>query len=283
MRIFFTAVVTLSIFSATLLRADDPTPPAIHVAHAGLSKLAWQLAIPTGTFTDRSVFETIDLLHSLNIHHLELTPGQILQPGSSAMQVSAAMPADATAALMAKLKSVHMDIVSYGPVDLGPDDTSARQVFEFAKKIKAKDIVAAPSADALERMDKLATEFGINLAIENQTDLPAYRLPADLLKATALRSTHIGSDDDLTQWQKTAVDPVAATRQLRGHIVQIRVGDADAPGAERTESVLAELKEQGFKGVITVACIPGNGADEINKFVAAVNALSDAVTHVAGN
>jgi len=285
-RVISVAISALVLWgAAAIANAADvtaPAAPAIHVAHAGLSKLAWQLAIPTGTFTDKTVFETIDLLHSLDIHHLELTPGQTLQPGTPAVQVGAAMPADAVTTLLAKLKAVHMDIVSYGPVDLGPDDASARSVFEFAKKIKAKDIVAAPPADALDRLDKLTTEFGINLAIQNGADFPAYKMPADLLNAIGSHSIHIGSDDDLVQWSKATADPLAATKQLHGHIVQLRVGDADAPGADSLEPVLAELKTQGFKGVITTACTPGSGAAEVARFVAAVNALSDGVTKVAG-
>jgi sugar phosphate isomerase/epimerase len=237
------------------------------------------LAVPTGTFTDRSVFETIDLLHELNIHHLELSPGQPLEPGKS-IPAGHTMPADAVAALMAKLKSVHMDIVSFGPIDLGPDDASARAVFVFAKLIKAKDVVASPPADALERLDKLAAEYGVNLAIANEAASSIYRSPADVQAAVASRSSHIGSDDDLVQWQHAAADPLAATQLLHDHITQTRVGDLDA---QALQAVLAELKSQKFKGVITIACPRGSGMDEVNRFATSVSELSDAVTKVAAN
>ena len=120
---FVSAVVSSLLIvcgGAIALAADEAgqsptTLPTIRVAHEGLRKLNWQLAVPTGTFSDRSVFETIDLLHELNIHHLELTPGQALEPGNLIIPAGQTMRTDAVAALMAKLKSFHMDIVSYGP------------------------------------------------------------------------------------------------------------------------------------------------------------------------
>ena len=165
-------------------------------------------------------------------------------------------------------------------MSLGADDTSARVVFAFAKLIKAKDVVSSPPADALERLDKLAAEYGVNLAIANESAGSIYRLPANVLAAVESRSAHIGSDDDLIQWQHAAVDPLAATQLLHNHIVQIRAGDLDA---QTLQAVLTELKTQKFKGVITIACPPGTGMDEINRFAASVSLLSDAVTKVAAN
>jgi len=49
------------------------------------------------------------------------------------------------------------------------------------------------------------------------------------------------------------------------------------------QPVLAELKSQKFKGIITVAAAPGGGEDEINRFVNLVNTLSDVVTKVVAD
>ena len=70
-------------------------------------------------------------------------------------------------AINAKLKLAHMDIVSYDAVELGSNEAAARKVFEFGKKLKVKNIVCEPSADSLEMLDKLATEYKINVAILN--------------------------------------------------------------------------------------------------------------------
>src|SRR5271170_4242542 len=95
-RILLYSTLLMAIFSPAA-HADDSatTRPAIYVDHAGLSKLGWQLACVGSTFQDRSVFDMIDLLHSMNFHHIELSTGQI-------------DPTDAAAseALVAKLKSV---------------------------------------------------------------------------------------------------------------------------------------------------------------------------------
>ncbi len=251
----------------------------MRVAHKGLTKLNWQLAVVAGTFTDKSVFETIDLLHALNIHHIELTPGQQLESSHPNSVVCLQMTDKAIDSLLAKLKSVHMDIVSLGPVDLGPDDAATRNMLAFARKIKAKQIVASPPAGALQRIDGLAEEYGISLAIANGTT--AYQTPDDLLNATALPTNHSGSDDDLLQWKHAGVDPLLATRALRGHIVQLRV--ADPQRDIDLSAILSELKNQKFKGVITIAATPGSGLNTVQRVAESINALSDAVTKVAGN
>src|SRR4051794_6982265 len=67
----------------------------LHVDHPGLSKLAWQLACPSVTFSPLTCFEMIDLLHSQGIHHIELSPGQPLSPDRRNVLVSHNMaPAD---------------------------------------------------------------------------------------------------------------------------------------------------------------------------------------------
>lgn len=289
---FRLAVVTSAAVTLTAV-ADEPAgqpaaTPAIHVAHRGLSKLAWQLAVPTGTFAGRTVFDTVDLLHGLDIHHLELTPGQLLSADRPGVLAGHGMPADAVAALAAKLKSVHMDVVSYGPVDLGGDEAAARAVFAFAKQLKAKCVVASPPPDALDRLDPLATEYGLNLAIVNGPTPAPYRTPQQVLAATARRSPRLGGADVLPAWQSAGVDPVGATDLLRGHIVQVRVGDVGGAAVD-VRGALAVLRRQAFKGAIVIACRPGTdraaiGADPVvRRFIDAANALSDDVTAVAAD
>jgi hypothetical protein len=252
--------------------------PAVRIAHEGLKKLAWQLAIPTGTFGDASVFEAIDRLHEMSVHHLELTPGQVItNSGHVGAVVGTGLSEADVAGLLLKLKSVHMDIVSYGPVELG-GDASARDVFSFAKKIKAKEIVTTATGHSLESVGKLAEEYKISVAIQNRAGSSGYAGPDELLAAVATLPARVGSDDDLIEWQKAKVGPIGATHQLRGHIVQVRVGEI---AAEPLVGVLEDLKADHFKGVITVVCPPGAGPEQVGRLGDLLNRFSDAVTKVA--
>src|SRR3954469_1375847 len=86
--------------------------PQTHVDHPGLVKLHWQQAAKASTFKEMTTFEMIDLLHEMDFHHIELVPGQSLSPDKRDVKTGPDMSAADVDALMAKLKSVRMDIVS---------------------------------------------------------------------------------------------------------------------------------------------------------------------------
>ena len=46
-------------------------------------------------------------------------------------------------------------------------------------------------------------------------------------------------------------------------------------------AALVELRRQGFRGVVVMASEAGRGTAVVDRFVASVNALSDAVTAMA--
>src|SRR4051794_27490492 len=96
--------------------------PEVHVDHPGLVKLHWQQAARSSTFHGMTTFEMIDLLKSMDFHHIELVPGQALSPDKKDVKISQDMSAEDVDALMAKLKSVKLDIVSFGPVDFGKNE-----------------------------------------------------------------------------------------------------------------------------------------------------------------
>jgi len=245
--------------------ADDATTrPVAHVNHAGLVKLGWQLAGETSTFHDRSNVETIDLLHSLGFHHLELSP----------------MPAtEDVDALLAKLKSVHMDIVSYGIVDAHGDESDLRKLFDLAKKLKAKDIIARPADDSLDMLDKLANEYRINVAIVNLPKPGNHWNPDDELHLLAGRSGRMGVCADVAAWKTSGLSPVDCAQKLAGHIMEMRLNDIDDREAEA--AVLGEVKKQGFRGICAVGCGTGGRDDLVDRFTISVNTFSDIVGELA--
>lgn len=256
--------LALACLAPLLLAAAPTSHPAVHVAHDGLKKLAWQLAVPTGTFEDRTVFETIELLHGLDVHHLELTPGQPLSEEKRDAKAGHAMSPEDAQALLAKLKAVHMDVVSYGPVDLGADEASARAVFAFARQLKAKDVIASPKPDQIAMLDKLASEYGVNLALRGMS-------AADVAKAAEGRSPRTGAYLEVTPGSLVDV------KALKGHIAQVRLTGGDV------SAEMIELRRQGFKGVTTAAATPGKGDQALADIAASINALSDAVAKAAND
>ena len=161
-------VLSLSCAWASPVEQGQSLASPIRIDHDGLKKLSWQLSCQASTFRDLTVFEMIDLLHSNGFHHIELSPGQVLSPDHKDVKAGHGMAPEYIDALNAKLKQVRMDIVSYSVAELGNNEAEARKVFEFGKALKLKNIVCTPSKDSLEMLDKLATEYKINVAILNQ-------------------------------------------------------------------------------------------------------------------
>jgi sugar phosphate isomerase/epimerase len=250
--------------------ADDSatTRPAIYVNHAGLSKLGWQLACVGSTFRDRSVFDMIDLLHSMNFHHIELSTGQI-------------DPADVVAsdALVAKLKSVHMDIVSVGIVDPGKTESEARTIFELGRRLKIKTIVADPADESLEMLDKLANEYRINVAIVNLAKPGNHWDPDALRGLLAGRSVRVGVCADVAAWRASGISPAQAAKKFAGHVLEVRLGNFDDSDPA---DVLGELKADKFRGICAVGCLDKPAGDLIDRFTDSINAFSKIVGDLSG-
>jgi sugar phosphate isomerase/epimerase len=268
-RIFF-CLALLAAIVCPAVRGDDSatTRSAIYVDHAGLSKLGWQLACIGSTFQDRSAFDMIDLLHSMNFHHIELSTGQI-DPTDIA----------ASNALVAKLKSVHMDIVSIGVVNPGKTEAEARTFFDLGGRLKIKTIVADPADESLEMLDKLANEYHINVAIVNSAKPGNHWDPEALRGLLAGRSVRVGVCADVAAWRASGISPAQAAKTLAGHILEVRLGNFDNSDPA---DVLGELKADKFRGICAVGCPDKPADDLIDRFTRSINAFSKIVGDLSG-
>ena len=270
--------------SCTAYAADDgrTTPRVIHIDHAGLKKLSWQLLSQASTFRELTVTEMLEILHTNGFHHIELSAGQLLSPDRKGAKIGPEMtPADIET-LNAKLKEVHLDIVSYGTAEFGHSEADARKVFEFAKGLKVKNIISTPSPDSLEMLDKLANEYQINVGMLNQPGLPPYPDGDALFQAIHVRSTRIGICADIIAWRSAGQDPVDCVRKLKGRIFEVHLKDSSSPlETTAVADVLKELAQQRFKGAFSVQTAPGSGQELIKNLAAVVNSFSDIVTKLA--
>lgn len=265
-------VCLMAIASPRARGADATTRPVAHVNHAALVKLSWQLACQGATFRDRSTLEMIDLLHSLDFHHIEIAPDQAQSP-------------EDVDTLLKKLKSVHMDIVSYGVVHPDGNGSDVRKILDLAKTLRAKTIVVDPADDSLDVLDKLAGEYRMNVAIVNLPKPANHWNPNEELRLLSGRSGRMGICADVAAWRKSGLSPVQCVRKLAGHILEVRLGDIDDRGRETTlgagvadiSGVASELKRQRFKGICAIGYATGSGQDLVDQFTLSVNAFSDIV------
>src|SRR4051812_41885428 len=126
MRFIHALSALLGVFIAGSSFAQSSQPSTMNLDHAALKKLGWQFAVRTDAFGSDTLFDVIDRLHGLTVHHLELSYGQPLSQEHKDWLVSPEMKPPEIDALMAKLGQVKMDAVTYNAGALPPDEAKLR-------------------------------------------------------------------------------------------------------------------------------------------------------------
>lgn len=243
--------------------------------------LGWKLATKCYTFRALTLFETLDLTQSMGLRYIEINPGQKLS-AEHPVPCDPSLPPELRAKLKAKLKDTGVTAVSFGLIPLGTDETAARLVFDYLKELGITTVVSEPSPVALPSLDRLCTEYGINLAIHNHAAPSIYWEPKAVLEAITDRSSRLGACADTGHWARSGLAPLTALRQLKGRILQLHFKDVDSiqkgaldvpfgTGRADVRSMLAELKTQGFRGVFALEYERGSGQqliDEVKQCVA---------------
>ena len=268
--------------------ATQQGAPATARDDAAAEKLGWRLGAQAWTFRDRSAFEAIATAHRLGLKYIELYPGQPLAPESKDVKVGPEMGEQPLAALKKKLADEQVKAVSFGVCDLPKDEAVARRTFEFAKALGLQNLSSEPAPEALDVVAKLADEFGIKVAFHNHPKGSSrYWEPQAVLDAVKGRSAKLGSCSDTGHWTRSGLKPVDCLKLLEGRVVELHFKDlaefgkdsaADVPwgtGKSDAHGILAELKRQGFKGLISVEYETGAGA-EVEQNVAKCIAFFDA-------
>jgi sugar phosphate isomerase/epimerase len=233
---------------------------------AAAEKLGWRLGAQAWTFRDRTAFEAIDTAAKLGLHYIELYPGQTLSPEHKDLKVGPDLDDEQRVELLKHLASAQVKALSYGVVEFKKDEKEARKVFEFARQMGLENLSCEPEPDALELVDKLCNEYGINAAIHNHPKDSRYWDPATVLAALEGRSKRMGSCSDTGHWPRSGLVPVECLKKLEGHIIELHFKDitdgVDQPwgtGKGDARAMLAELKRQGFRGLIDVEYEDGAG------------------------
>src|SRR5579862_6278012 len=272
MRFSIFVTLALALTCGTVRAADETGASPFHIDHPGLKKLSWQLLCQTSTFPNLSVTQVMDLLHSNDFHHLELSAGQLLMPTRTKdVKIGPDMAIPQLGILQNKLRETHLDIVSYRATDFGHTEADARKLFAFAQRLGVKNIVGTPDLHSLDMLDRLANEYLINVAILAEPN-------DNLLRAIKQRSTRVGVCADILEWQRAGQNPVDGVRKLKGRILEVHLKDGNAPTeTAAVADTLKELAMERFKGPF---CVESDGGS-VQGLAAVANNFSGNVTKLA--
>ena len=216
----------------------------------------WKVGAPANAFNGLTLSEAVVRIDKDSLGYVEGSNTQWVSPEIRKNLDYNLTPEEMTA-VKKQLGKFHIGMVAYHVDSLGADD---RKVFEFAKSLGVEMIIATPDLTALSGIDKLANEFGINVAIENlgRKATPAYWNPKGVLAALQGRSNRIGILADTSYWMQDGISPRDALVQVKDKLMTVSLhdrsslGDAgrDVPlgyGVADTTKLLQDMHRLGVK------------------------------------
>jgi sugar phosphate isomerase/epimerase len=253
---------------------------AVLVAGLAVTATQAQIAIPAEclsggfaigaqaySFNRFTVFEAIEKTAEAGGRVIEFYPGQKVSADNPASWDHNASD-ELIAKVQAKLKQHHVKAVNYGVVGIPNDEAGARKIFEFAKKLGLY-AVTTESTESIDLLDKLVKEYDVCVDYHNHPRNPGdanYKVwdPNYILQLVSKHDKRIGACADTGHWTRSGLKPVDCLKILKGRIISSHLkdlnefgkGDAhDVPygtGVSNIPGVLDELRQQGFKGNISV-------------------------------
>ena len=258
-------ILTPFFLSASLFWSVCSVQPEVSIpdySEVRIKKLP--LGMQAWTFRKFSFFETLEKVKELNLRYLEAYPGQVVNKDNPDLKFDHNLDQDQIELIKQKLKEFGISVVNYGVVGFENNESSMRQVFEFAKVMGIRTIVTEPKFEDYSLIEKMVKEYNIRVAIHNHPEPTKYARPETVLEHIEGLDNRIGACVDVSHWLRSGVNVLEGLRMLKGHIIAIHLEDLDVFGSMEARTVpfgqgkvnvhdmLAELTLQNFDGILAI-------------------------------
>jgi sugar phosphate isomerase/epimerase len=225
--------------------------------------LGWRVAVQAYSFKKFTFFEAVDKAEALGLRYIEAYSKQPISADMPEVTTHFTMSEETRQAIREKLKLAGITLTNYGVVK-GKNEEEWRQIFGFARDMGIETIASEPADDAMDLVEQLSEEFGVNVAIHNHAKPSHYWDPKIVLAACEGRSKRLGACADTGHWMRSGLDPLEALKLLEGRLVSFHLKDLNESGAPKAHDVpwgtgkgdvkalLAEARRQGFRGVFSI-------------------------------
>jgi sugar phosphate isomerase/epimerase len=260
-------------------------PAKVKISSPTAAKMGWLVGCQLYTYRRYSFFEALEHIAALGIAHVEPCFFLGLDKARPELKTNEDLPADVRKELKKRLADRGIAMSAFY-ANLGTDKDRAVKIFEFCAEMGTSTIVAEPPAEAFDMIDTLCQKYSINVAVHNHPESPQskYWKPENVLAVCKDRSKRIGACCDTGHWVRSGLDPVECLKKLEGRILGFHLKDVaekgnrqsrDVPlgqGQANYAAVLAELRRQGYRGVMTIEYEHDSPAldDDVAKCVAFV-------------
>ena len=225
------------------------------------STAGFKLGVQMWTSRMFSFADALDKVDSFGIKNIEAFMGQKLG-GDMQGAYGFDMSKETRDKLKKLLQKKGIQIVAMGVI-VPKNKQEWIKTFELAKDLGLSYITAEPIKSQWDVVDSLSGVYGIPVAIHDHPKPNMYWSPDSVLAAIQGHS-HIGSCADVGHWARNGLNPVDCLKKLQGHIIGVHLKDIvkfnDTKAADTVvgkgvidfPAVLAELKRQNFKGMLSI-------------------------------
>ncbi|HTS28998.1 MAG TPA: ThuA domain-containing protein [Bryobacteraceae bacterium] len=183
----------------------------------------WHIGINTADFKQLTFADAIVKSDLLGVTGVEASNSQRIAP-EIPKNLDYHLQQGERAAVVRKLREYNQAIFAYRVDNIGADEGSQRPIFEFAKAINAPMIVTAAPPSAIASLDRLASEYAINVAID------ATRDPKSVLGELQGHGKNLGISADLGGWMQEGIKPVDGLAMVKDKLMAIDVHDRSTLG-----------------------------------------------------
>ncbi|MGB9625460.1 MAG: sugar phosphate isomerase/epimerase family protein [Phycisphaerae bacterium] len=250
--------------SATAGYAAEGKAPS---ASAESRPAVWTLTVPAyRVLSQVTFFDAIDKAGIVGVKAVEGRPYRISNETGDA-QLGPSAPAEALEKTKKKLRDAGLSLIGYYAGDFGGDEAAMRRLFEFGRTMGIRVFIGEPDPKKLPALDRLANEFGINVAIHNhprRANQSAYVYwdPDRIMRMIEKCGHRIGCCADTGHWVRSGLEPVVCLKKYQGRLLYLHLKDVSekgprghdvifGTGVADVKGMLAELRRQQFSGPIS--------------------------------
>ena len=224
-----------SIEAQTPGRGAPAAPPSVskrgnrQIGSSALNLLGLRVGFSAGAFGPISFSEAAAKADALGTGFLEASSSQKVSP-EIPKSLDYNLSPDEVAKVKNRLAELRLRLVAYRAGAIPADESSRRRLFAFAKAVDIETIVTSAAPAALPELDRLAAEFGINVAFEGSN-------PKTLMSSLEGLSSRMGLSADTAAWAQAGIKPADGLRLVNNRLLSLGLTDA----ATGTEQLLLEL------------------------------------------
>src|SRR6266511_3285543 len=150
-----------------------PTGSSLGTIRAGAQDnniwFGWRVGTPSTAIKGQTLSETLAVADINSVPQVEASSTQLVA-NEIPKPLDYRLQAGERGAVNYRLRELGESIMAYRVDKLPADAETLRKVFDFAKAINAPLIVTGADAASIPDLDKVAEDFGINVALESRSD-----------------------------------------------------------------------------------------------------------------